>query len=98
MRTLAIAAALAAFSLPAFAQPQCASREQVVTILTEKFQEAPQMRGMTESGSMIEIWANPETGSWTAVVSHPDGRSCIAADGGAFTHLEGVLKPTGMLL
>ena len=38
--------------------------------------ESRVMAGLSDKGAIIEIWAAP-TGSWTALVSFPDGRTCL---------------------
>lgn len=34
---------------------------------------------------IIQLWINPETGTWTYLVVSPDGNACVVADGMAYT-------------
>lgn len=83
---LFVAACVAAF--PALAQDgtRCASRVAIAENLSVKYGEQQTAFGLAESGqSMIEVWASPETGTWTILVSLPDGQSCMVASGIGFT-------------
>jgi hypothetical protein len=42
------------------------------------------MMGLSASGAVIEMFANDETGTWTATVTGPDGNTCLVASGRAF--------------
>ena len=97
MRTLAIAALVASFAMPAFAQSQnCGLREDVVTALTERFGESVQNRGISEGGLLVEMWGNVDSGSWTALVTTPDSVSCIVASGQGFERVDSPVHPTGL--
>lgn len=61
----------------------CAPRDQVVARLATGFDESRRAAGLTGSAEqlqMIEIFASA-AGSWTIVVTLPDGRSCLLASG-----------------
>ena len=97
MRTLAIAALVASFAMPAFAQSQNSGlREDVVTALTERFGESVQNRGISEGGLLVEMWGNVDSGSWTALVTTPDSVSCIVASGQGFERVDSPVHPTGL--
>ena len=85
IRAAALAALLAA---PAAAQtPQCDARAALVTRLTTQFRELQRVVGQEQNGAIIEIWAS-QAGTWTALRSTPDGRSCIVAFGQSFSRLK----------
>jgi hypothetical protein len=84
MRTLLLAAALAAVAAPACAQAVCGARAEIAARLAGAFAEAPVGRGLSSDGFMVEVFAGPE-GTWTLVVTRPDGRACLAAAGEAWT-------------
>ena len=73
--------ALAGLVLPASAAPVCNQREVAVAGLEHRFGEAPIWRGLNGKGNVVELWVNPETGSWTYLLSPPDGRSCFIDQG-----------------
>lgn len=78
---LLAAASLSSGSVgPASAQTQCGPREQVVKSLGQTFQETPVGMGVTQPGQVLELFASP-SGSWTMVVTAPDGTSCRVAAG-----------------
>ena len=63
---------------------QCAPRDQVVARLATGFDEARQGAGLSMgpdgTAQVVEIFASL-AGSWTLVVTLPDGMSCILAAG-----------------
>ena len=72
------------FAIPtvSFAQPQmqCGKRDQVTAKLEKQYSEF--QRGAGLGGGMIfELWTNGDTGSWTILLTRPDGVSCIYAAG-----------------
>ena len=74
-------------SVPASAQSiSCADRESVVARLTG-LGEAQSGLGLATKGQVFEIWAAPEVGTWTIVLSHSNGLSCIMAYGSGWTGL-----------
>jgi hypothetical protein len=77
---LLIAAVYPALISSASAQVQCGPREQIVKTLGETFKEAPIGMGITQPGQVVEIFAS-SSGSWTMVVTTPNGTSCLIAAG-----------------
>lgn len=74
-------------SLPASAQTvSCADRDSVVARLTG-LGEAQSGLGLSTKGQVFEIWASPDTGTWTIVLSHSTGLSCIMSYGSGWTGL-----------
>ena len=62
----------------------CAPHDEVTARLAEFFGEYRQAIGLTGSGLMMEIFAASVTGTWTIVVTRPDGLACLVAAGEAF--------------
>ena len=75
---------------------RCAPRDIVVAALAEKFGETRQMAGLDARGRITEIWANLETGTWSATETHANGLTCLVASGEDFERL--ALEPVGMRL
>jgi hypothetical protein len=94
MKVLITAAVLAVLTLPALfqraaAQQQtCKPRDEIVAILGEKYQESRRAYGLASPTQMLELFANTESGTWTALITRPDGVSCIVAAGTAWTEVE----------
>ena len=63
------------------AEQLCAPRDRAVTQLENHFGEMVARRGLAANGKrMIELFVS-ENGSWTVLVSDPNGRSCVMASG-----------------
>lgn len=75
--------ALIALATPALAEePTCNSRETVLSLITgPDYAEVPIGRGRSAAGVLMEIYANPQTGTWTIVMTGPDGTSCFGSAG-----------------
>lgn len=65
----------------ALAASLCGEKAAVEADLASKYGERPQSTGDMPNGTSMTIWANRDTGTWTAVVTTPDGRACIPAAG-----------------
>ena len=80
---------------PAFAQSNCFDRDTVVSSLGAKYSERQVFIGRTSQNTIVEVFVNRETGTWTALVSQPDGStSCLVASGEVYILLE-LQQPKG---
>lgn len=66
------------------AQATCFPHNQIVTVLQEQYGEQQTILGLTEGGLVMEIFSSPETGTWSALITHPDGTTCLASSGNNF--------------
>ena len=73
----------------------CASRAAVVEKLASDYGEARQSIGLGNDNSVIEVFASPETGSWTITVTLPSGMTCLMASGQAFEALDEMVPTAG---
>lgn len=82
---------------PAAAQPasNCAPREMVVDRLADKYGESRQSMGLGANNAVVEVFASPETGTWTITVTSVHGMTCLVASGQAFEELAEVLPAEG---
>lgn len=78
MKSLILAALVAA--TPAVAQ-ECAPIDIMAEALTSRFGEAVVAEGIAGNGELVQLWANPDTRTWTLVVVMPAGISCMVASG-----------------
>ncbi len=63
------------------AQQVCAPRDHALGQLDKRHHEKILGRGLTPNGkAMFELLVS-KSGSWTVLVSHPNGRSCFVAAG-----------------
>jgi hypothetical protein len=84
--SLAAAAILSAPDLTAQAQTlgqaqQCDQRARVIGHLAQKYKEAPVAIGVTTTGGMVEVLTTGDGGTWTIILSSPNGTSCLVAAG-----------------
>lgn len=81
---------------PTLAQgANCAPRDMVVMRLAERYGEARQSMGLAANNQMVEVFAAPDTGTWTITVTRPDGITCLVASGQAFEALVEALPAMG---
>jgi hypothetical protein len=86
---IALAIALAALALPVKAQQSCAPRDDIARELGGRYAEAQSGAGLQSQDRIVEIWSSDE-GSWTLLVTHASGISCVIAAG---THWRAVEPP-----
>lgn len=81
--TSALVFGLAAMAPPANAQqqPVCQDRDDLVMTLESRYQEMLHGAGMQTPQQLLEIWNSDESGSFTIIITRPDGKSCIVATG-----------------
>jgi hypothetical protein len=63
------------------AQMSCSTRDSIVKGLAEKYEESSSQIGLAANGSVVEVFKTEDGGTWTIVVTAPNGRSCIVAAG-----------------
>ena len=80
MKRYLIAALVAVFSLPAFAQSVCGQRDEIVSRLKSGYQEYNSARGISTNGGLVELYTS-EKGTWTLMLSQPNGVSCLIGTG-----------------
>ena len=62
----------------------CAKREDVVEVLSVKYQEIRQFVAITPEGLVMEIWASPSSGTWSLTFTDVGGTTCLVQSGGGF--------------
>lgn len=93
MRNLIFSACLLAS--PALAQGNCADHATVVERLADQWGESRQSMGLAANGSILEVFASDETGTWTITVTMPGGPTCLVASGEAWQATHDALPPQG---
>lgn len=79
-------AAIALPSPPVAAQPQqmlCGLREDMGRMLAQRFGEQPRAAGLV-GDRVVELLVS-QTGSFTVLITTPDGRSCVVTGGEDWT-------------
>ena len=70
---------------------QCDDRDKVLSHLAKKYSEAPIAAGVTTSGGLVEVLTDEEGGTWTIIVTTPQGWSCLLAAGEGWRTFERVV-------
>ncbi len=69
-----------AFSSSAQAQTICGDRGAIVASLEKTYSEAPVSMGLGSNGTIIEVFASP-SGTFTIILTRPNGLTCVMAAG-----------------
>jgi hypothetical protein len=77
--TLALAAPAAA-QMPSQQMPPCGPRVSIIEQLERDFAETPVSRGLASNGTVLELLVSA-SGTWTMLISLPNGHSCFGAAG-----------------
>jgi len=77
----------------ASAQALCGDRTNFLKHLGKSYKESPTAMGLTSNGKVIEVLTS-DKGSWTIIVTNPEGKSCVVAAGEAWESIERLaMKP-----
>jgi hypothetical protein len=73
----------ATLALPTLASADaiCAKRDSMIERLKERFGETERGMGLSGSEAMVEVWSSKKTGTFTIVMTRPDGIACVLATG-----------------
>lgn len=69
----------------------CAAHEVVQQRLADGYGETRQAIALSHDGTVVEIYASSETGSWTITLTRPGGPTCLVASGMAYQPLDEAL-------
>ncbi len=83
------------FASAAQAQMACGTRASFIAQLDAKYGETRRSMGIS-GNSVVETFANEETGSWTILITSPKGIACILAAGQTFQLEPAKMIPTGI--
>ncbi len=71
----------------------CAPRADVIKRLAQTYGETRRGIGIARQGAVMEVFASDQTGSWTIVVTLPEGVTCLIASGQSYETLAEALPP-----
>ncbi len=86
LRALSAALLCGLIALPATAQTVCGERNDFLSHLKRQYHEAPAAMGLASNGAVLEVLTS-KRGSWTVIVTRPDGTSCVVAAGESWEEL-----------
>ena len=72
-------------------QQKCGSRDDLVAVLGEKYQEHLISGGLTGPTKLLEVWRSEDGTTWTILITEANGRSCIVASGTDWVEFPGVM-------
>lgn len=93
---LSATAALMTATTASHAMGQCGDREAITQHLAEKFGERHAAIGLQSDSGLLEIWSSEQSGTWSVLLTRPDGQTCVMATGTDFYLLPELLKPAGL--
>jgi len=67
---------------------QCGPHDVVVKGLQQRYGEQRQSVMLDTAGAIVEIYASPVSGTWTALRTTPGGMACFVAAGTAYEEPE----------
>lgn len=62
-------------------RPACAERTELVQKLKDRFGETLRSVGLHQTDGVVEVYSSDSTGTWTILVTRPDGIACLLAAG-----------------
>lgn len=65
----------------------CAEHARVVERLAAHYGESRQSIGLASNNTVVEVFASPDTGSWTITVTQAGGLTCLVAAGQAYQYV-----------
>ena len=93
---LGIGVAVLATSTPALAQQVCAERDAVTDRLKTKYSENFVGGGLRNAKAIFEVWMSEDEGTWTILMTTPDGKSCVMASGTDWRDALPTMEPAGI--
>jgi hypothetical protein len=57
---------------------------QLAAKLAQSYAEEPVSAGLGQDGNLVSVFASATTGTWTMVMTRPEGTSCVVAVGEAW--------------
>jgi hypothetical protein len=58
--------------------------KQLAAKLEASYAEVPVSAGLRQDGNLVSVFASTTTGTWTMVMTRPEGMSCVVAVGEAW--------------
>jgi hypothetical protein len=80
MRSLILATVVTVTSSTA-ALAVCADRDAIIASLSKNYSEKHLASGFQSSAGLMEIWVSEPDGTWTILMTQPNGMTCIMASG-----------------
>lgn len=84
------------FISPALAasSPQCDERGKIIEYMEKKYKETTIAAGVTSGGGLVEVLSTADGGTWTIIITSPQGMSCLMSAGEGWRVQKSKLQPT----
>jgi hypothetical protein len=79
----------------ATAQPTCGERSSIIEMLAKKYHEQPRAMAIANQRMLLEVYAS-QAGSWTILLTHPNGATCIVSAGDSWEEIPDTKKFTSL--
>ncbi|MEM1383580.1 MAG: hypothetical protein AAF713_00310 [Pseudomonadota bacterium] len=66
------------------ARMACGKRDAIVEQLEAKYGETRSSYGLSQGKGVVEVYSNPDTGTWTVLITNAQGTACLMAAGEAW--------------
>ena len=88
-----LVALVAIVSFPVAAQQlACNERTEIIRQLDKDYAEKSTAIGLANNGGVVEVMTSKTDGSWTIIITLPDGTSCLIAAGHSWEALPVIEK------
>jgi hypothetical protein len=89
--------AICAMTVPATAtaMPTCGERSSIIEMLAKKYHEQPRAMAIANQRMLLEVYAS-QAGSWTILLTHPNGATCIVSAGDSWEEIPDTKKFTSL--
>jgi hypothetical protein len=66
----------------------CHRYDEIASQLGSRYREAPVSLGVQTNGNLLQVFASPESGTWTILSTSPTGMTCVIAAGKSWESLK----------
>lgn len=73
----------------------CGPHERVIAGLATGYGESRVSIALGSNNTVVETFASADTGTWTIIVTPPDGPTCLVASGQDYQAVDDPLPPQG---
>ena len=93
-----VALGLAFGSTVSYAAGVCGPHDKIVSQLENGYEEVRSGYGLSGNGALVELFVSKEKGTWTFMLTRPDGLTCLMASGGNWEHMPIIEKASEELM
>ncbi len=76
---------MATLAPPVASTQTCGPRDPLIRKLTKRYQEVSRGFGLSSATQVVEFWVSNRTGTFSVLLTYPNGVTCILATGSNWT-------------